>query len=62
MKSYITVKATQNYGRTAIYPVCDTAKSFAKLAGTTTLTSASIMIIKNMGYSIQIKQDLEVLA
>jgi hypothetical protein len=42
----ILVEIKNNYGKQAIYPVCKNAKYFAELAGTKTLTSGHIDLIK----------------
>lgn len=57
----IIVKITQNYGTEAIYPVCEAAQTFARLAGTKTLTRATIALIKKLGYTVTVKQDEAVL-
>jgi hypothetical protein len=53
----ITVKITQNYGVEAIYPVCEAALTFARLAGTKTLTRSTIALIKRLGYTVNVQQD-----
>ena len=50
----ITVKVTKVYGSLTIYPVCETAKLLASLAGTKTITSHSLGIIEKLGYTIEI--------
>ena len=40
------------YGNRVIYPHCDTAKHFARIAGTKTLTIAALQQIKNLGFEI----------
>lgn len=51
----IKVRVETHYGRTTVYPVCETAKALAKLAGTKTLTSKSLNLIKDLGYSIEVE-------
>ena len=51
MKIQITVKNV--YGNKTIYPVCEQAKLFAKLAGTKTLTHAALCTIEALGYNIE---------
>jgi len=51
----ITVEIKTVYGNEAIYPVCETAKTFAQLVGTKTLTRDAIAKIKRLGYLIEIK-------
>lgn len=48
----ITVQIKSNYGVLTAYPVCPTAKQFAELAGTKTLTTQALQIIERMGYDI----------
>lgn len=52
----VTIEIKQVYGNETIYPVCDNAKLFATIAGTKTLTRASLQCIKALGYEIVIKQ------
>lgn len=52
----ILVKLKSNYGKEVIYPVCDSAKAFAAIAGTTTLTKNAIKYIKALGYTIEVEQ------
>jgi hypothetical protein len=53
---FITVRLTKVYGNETVYPVCDKAKLFAGLAGTSTLTPHAIRQIKALGYEIWIEQ------
>ena len=52
----ITIEIKTVYGKQTIYPVCDHAKIFSALAGTTTLTSAAIKQIRALGYVVIVKQ------
>lgn len=54
----ILVEIKQVYGNKTIYPICEKGKLFAQLAGTKTLTEKQILIIKNLGYSFTVKQDV----
>tara|TARA_R110002124_G_scaffold282809_1_gene458198 strand:+ start:1968 stop:2141 length:174 start_codon:yes stop_codon:yes gene_type:complete len=40
------------YGNDVIYPACDNAMTFAKLAGTKTLTKQALELIEQLGYTI----------
>jgi len=51
----ITVRLKDVYGRQTAYPVCEKAKLFAKLAGTTTLTHDTRQIILALGYNIEVE-------
>ena len=53
----ILVRKTRNWGNDVVYPECRKAKIFAKIAGTTTLTSRAIEQIKSLGYVINVKPE-----
>jgi hypothetical protein len=57
----IQVKIKSVYGNEMIYPVCETANIFAKMLGTKTLTSAAIKHIKQLGYTVEVVQDVQTL-
>lgn len=50
----LTVSIKNVYGNELIYPVCDDAKAFARIAGSTTLTRSVIEEIKKLGYTFSI--------
>jgi hypothetical protein len=50
----IEVRVKDVYGNQMIYPVCDAAKVFAAIAGTKTLTQQTLLLIKQLGYDINI--------
>ncbi len=52
----IQVEIKNVYGTEKIYPACTTSKLFADIANTKTLTRGVLQTIKNLGYSIEIKQ------
>lgn len=52
----ITVRITKVYGKDMIYPVCEQAKLFARLAGTKTFTVANMQTIIALGYEINVEQ------
>jgi hypothetical protein len=52
----ITVSIREVYGIKTAYPVCMTAKLFASIAGTKTLTLQTLKKIEALGY--QIMQEL----
>lgn len=52
----IKVSIQNNYGQQTVYPVCDRAKAFARIAGTRTLTTGAIANIKALGYEIELGQ------
>ena len=57
----IIVKITQNYGTEVIYPVCQAAFLFARIAGTKTLTLDTIAKIKALGYTVKVQQGRDTL-
>ena len=48
----ITIEVRSVYGKLTVYPVCDKAKTFAKIAGTKTLSHANLCAIESLGYAI----------
>lgn len=48
----ITVEVRNVYGTLKTYPVCERARSFAKIAGTSTLTRSVLREIAAMGFEI----------
>lgn len=52
----ITVEIRDVYGQSRVYPVCDKAKLFADIAGTTTILPRDIQRIQELGYEILVKQ------
>lgn len=52
----IEIQIRDVYGIRTIYPHCQTAKLFAKLAGTRTITRHALETIKALGYTVEIKQ------
>lgn len=52
MITRIEIEVRNVYGVPTIYPVNDQAKLLAKIAGTKTLTNASLALAEQMGFSI----------
>ena len=50
----ITDEIKNVYGVQTVYPVCAQAKFFAALAGTKTLTTQAVKLIKQQGYSLRV--------
>ena len=50
MEIQVSIKSV--YGNQLIYPLCDKAKLFARLARTSTLTPQAIDIIKRIGFTV----------
>lgn len=55
MERTVTIKIRQSYGHDRYYPVCDNAKTFAKIAGKKCLND-SLLEIKKLGYKIMVQQ------
>ena len=53
MKIIIQIKSV--YGRDTVYPICEKAKLFASIAGTTTLTHSTLCYVERLGYTIEVK-------
>jgi len=52
MSRSILIEVKSHYGNSVIYPACDNAETFAKLAGTKTLTRHTLELIESLGYTI----------
>lgn len=49
----IQVEVKNVYGNEIVYPVCNKAKTFARIAKTTTLTKDTLRLIKSLGYELK---------
>ena len=52
MTNTIEIEVRNIYGESKVYPVCDKAKTFASIAGTTTLTHGTLCLVERLGYVI----------
>jgi len=53
----IIIEERNEFGNQRFYPICDKAKAFCSLMGSTTLTDHKLRTIKrNLGYEIVLKQ------
>ena len=52
MSRSILIEVKSHYGNAVIYPACDNARTFTKLAGTKTLTKQMLELIEQLGYTI----------
>jgi len=55
MTKSITVTIKTVYGVETVYPVCNDAHTFARIAGTKTLTLETISNVKRLGYSVALQ-------
>lgn len=51
----ITVQIRTVYGNETIYPACPKAVLFARIAGTKTLTTETLRLIRSLGYEIEVE-------
>ena len=58
MNTELTVSKTRNYGNDVIYPECSQSKLFTQLTKTVTLTDKHISILKQLGYTFTVKQEV----
>jgi hypothetical protein len=56
MNTIAEIEIREVYGNKAIYPVNNTAKYLAQLAGTKTLTTSTLATAKNMGFTFEVIQ------
>ena len=47
----LTVEIRRNYGTQAVYPTCQVGETFARIAGTKTLTDQTRALMKQIGYT-----------
>jgi hypothetical protein len=53
MTPTVQLLVKNNYGNQALYPHNETAKTFAQLLGTKTITTQAIKLIMALGYEIE---------
>ena len=54
------VRLATQYGQQVVIPLDEEALTFAEIAGTKTLTTATIKLMKKLGYMIQVEQTLPI--
>ncbi len=54
MEIIVTIRNV--YGTETIYPSCPKGQTFARIAGTKTLTLDTIKLIKALGYTVTVSQ------
>ena len=52
----ITIRCEKNYGVEVFYTACPAAELFSRIAGTKTLTRATLRDVDLLGYEIEIEQ------
>ena len=52
MAQQMILMAKSNYGRTAIYPVCEVSRAFAEACGTKTLSQSQLRCAERMGFAL----------
>jgi hypothetical protein len=53
----VLIEVKNNYGNTLYYPACINACKFAQIAATKTLSVQILKYIKELGYTITVKQE-----
>jgi len=53
----VTIKQVNQYGSVVFKPMCHVAETFARIAGTKTLTVETLKAVKALGYTIEVKAD-----
>lgn len=57
----VSIRVDRVYGIVKIYPVCDRAKAFARIAGTKTLSLEDLGEITAMGFHLELAGGIELL-
>lgn len=52
--NFIKVRIVSQFGNERIFPVCEKAELFCKIAGAKTLTRANIEHIKALGFDVEV--------
>ena len=52
----IQVLVREVYGQIKFYPKCEKARTFASIAGTTTLTEATLRKVMQLGYEVKVER------
>jgi hypothetical protein len=61
MNQTVQLRVANNYGSQTLYPANETAKLFAHIAGTKTLTVTTVKHIMALGYTVEYIHDEVVL-
>ena len=56
MENEIRVVVKNVYGTDKVYPFCMKARNFAEIAGTKTLTSDTLRLVRLLGYQVKQQQ------
>jgi hypothetical protein len=56
MQTVVQVHVKSVYGEDKVYPVNEAAETFARIAGTKTLTPQTMMLIRQLGYTIELTE------
>ena len=54
----ILVQLGHQYGQEVIHPACEKSELFCQIAGTRTLTRKLVQQIKQLGYRVEVQQNL----
>lgn len=53
----VRVQVKKVYGQWVYYPVCENARAFARIAGTTTLTRSTMVDVCKLGFGVYLDQE-----
>ena len=56
----LIVTIRNNYGRQVVYPTCQVGETFARIAGTTTLTDQTRALMKQIGYTFTPRNEVQI--
>ena len=55
----LTVEIKNNYGTQVVYPTCIVGETFARIAGTKTLTDQTRALMKQIGYTFTPRNEVQ---
>jgi len=55
----LTVEIKNNYGTQVVYPTCQVGETFARIAGTKTLTDQTRTLMKQIGYTFTPRNEVQ---
>ena len=55
----LTVEIKNNYGTQVVYPTCQVGETFARIAGTKTLTDQTRKLMKQLGYTFTPRNEVQ---
>ena len=53
----VRVQVKKVYGQWVYYPMCENARTFARIAGTSTLTPSTMTDVNKLGFRVYVDQE-----